>query len=306
MKRVLVTGATGFIGRQCLPRLVASAYEVHAASSTVQSCGASDITWHRADLLDHHQAGELVAAVQPTHLLHLAWYTVPGKFWTSHENVRWVQASLSLLQAFGSNGGQRVVMAGTCAEYDWQYGYCSERVTPLVPTSFYGVCKHALQLLAHGFSEQAGLSSAWARFFFLYGPHEHPARLVSSAIRSLLRGEPVRCSHGNQTRDYLHVEDAAAAAVALLDSAVAGPVNVASGRALRLRDIISRAATQIGRADLVHLGAIPAPPDDPPLLVADVRRLHEELGWSPHYDLDAGLEQTVAWWRSRLVRDDGR
>src|SRR5207245_614301 len=83
-------------------------------------------------------------------------------------------------------------------------------------------CKLALASLLEAYAGQTGLSQAWARIFFLYGPREHPKRLVSSVIRSLLRGERARCSHGQQIRDYLHVEDAAGALVALLESEVTG------------------------------------------------------------------------------------
>ena len=205
MKRILVTGARGFIGRHCLPLLVARGYEVHAVSSQRITANASDVYWYQADLLDPSQVLALVTKVRAGHLLHLAWYTVPGKYWTSPKNLRWVQASVSLLQEFVAHGGQRVVMAGSCAEYDWRYGYCSEAVTPLAPRTLYGTCKHSLQLVLSAFAKQTGLSAAWGRIFFLFGPYEHPDRLVAFVIRSLLKGEAARCSHGNQIRDFLYV-----------------------------------------------------------------------------------------------------
>jgi nucleoside-diphosphate-sugar epimerase len=297
MKRVLITGATGFIGQHCPPLLVARGYEVHAVSSRKIIANESNIHWHQIDLLNFPQMAALIAEVQPSHLLHVAWYTVPGKYWTSTENLRWVQASIGLLQEFVRHGGQRVVMAGTCAEYDWRYGYCSEAVTPLAPTTLYGICKHSLQLMLAAFSRQAGLSTAWGRIFFLFGPHEHPDRLVAYVIRSLLRGEPARCSHGRQIRDFLHVQDVANAFVALLESGVSRPVNIASGQPVALRELIYEIAAKFNRDDLIQLGAVSTPPDEPPLLVADVRCLHDELGWTPKYDLDTGLEQTIDWWK---------
>jgi len=199
MKKVLVTGATGFIGQYCLPLLLERGFEVHAVTSKDLDEAESDIYWYRADLLDSEQAKRVMAKVKPSHLLHLAWHTVPGEYWTSTENLRWVQASLDLLQNFVSHGGYRVVMAGTCAEYDWKWGFCSEDTTPLTPETLYGVCKHSLQSMLDAFSKQTGLSSAWGRIFFVYGPHEHPGRLVSSVIRSVLKGEPAHCSHCKQT-----------------------------------------------------------------------------------------------------------
>lgn len=300
MKRVLLTGATGFIGRHCLPLLSARGGEVHAVSCKAPQPNQLDVNWHQADLLDSQQVSNLIAKVQPTHLLHFAWFAVPGKYWTALDNFRWVQASLDLLQAFAQYGGQRVVMAGTCAEYDWKYGYCSERVTPLLPASVYGSCKHSLHLMLEAFAAQTGLSAAWGRIFFVYGPHEHPSRLVPSVICSLLRGEKALCSHGNQIRDFLHVWDVAQAFVTLLDSQVSGAVNIASGQPVALREIIYKIAEKMGRPDLIHLGYLPTPASDTHLLVADVSRLTDEVGWSPSSDLDAGLEKTIEWWRASL------
>jgi nucleoside-diphosphate-sugar epimerase len=210
--------------------------------------------------------------------------------------------SLALLEKFTSNGGKRIVMAGTCAEYDWKYGYCSEHVTPLVPETFYGTCKHSLQVMMTAFSEQAGLSEAWGRIFFLYGPREHPDRLVSSVIRALLFNQPARCSHGNQIRDYLYVEDVSDAFVALLESDVQGPVNIASGHPIALREIIHKIAKKLDREDLVQLGALGSPPNEAPLLIANVNRIFNEVGWKPNWDLDRGLDETIDWWKTYLSK----
>jgi nucleoside-diphosphate-sugar epimerase len=300
MKRVVVTGATGFIGRQSLPLLQAAGYEVHALSSSAVPARADGVSWHRVNLFERAEITAVMEAVRPTHLLHLAWYTEPGKYWTARENFSWVSASLTIAEAFADHGGQRLVCAGTCAEYDWRYGYCSETITPLAPATTYGICKDALRSLLDTLAIRTGLSNAWGRIFFLYGPHEHPKRLVSGVSLALLRGEPALCSHGRQIRDFLHVEDVAAAFVALLDSDVCGAVNVASGNPVRLREIIYLLADQLGRRDLVRLGALSTALDEPRLLLADTTRLEEEVGWTSGCSLERGLAQTLAWWRTQL------
>ena len=302
MKRVLLTGATGFIGRHCLERLLTAGYgEVHALSRNQEDRIGAGVHWHEANLLEPEQMQLVMAEVAPTHLLHMAWYAEPGKYWTSPENVRWLQASLSLFQAFAQHGGERIVAAGTCAEYDWSGdGICSEVSTPLVPATLYGASKHALHVMLEAFARQQNLSAAWGRVFFLYGPHEHPSRLVSSVIRSLLRGETARCSHGRQLRDFLHVADVADAFVALLDTEVRGAVNIGSGVALQLKDVIEEIGRQLKRNDLIQLNALSASENEPPVLVANVSRLAEEVGFHPRYDLSRGLEQTIDWWRQEM------
>ena len=189
--------------------------------------------------------------------------------------------------------------AGTCAEYDWNYGYCSEGVTPCKPDTVYGVCKHSTFSLLQSFSKATGLSSAWGRIFFLYGDHENLKRLVADVVFSLLNGKPALCSHGRQIRDFLYVKDVAGAFITLLDSTVEGPINICSGVPLALKEVIMKIADKLGRKDLIQLGALSASPNDPKLLVGDNTVLKDRVGWQPGYDLDQGIEATIEWWRCR-------
>lgn len=300
MKKILVTGANGFVGRHCLPLLTAKGYEVHAVYSNKPDSQAGNVQWHEADLLDPSVVTRLMAEVQPTHLLHIAWFASPGVFWNSLTNLRWVRASLDLLETFALGGGQRVVMAGSCAEYDWKHGDLTEGLTPLTPATLYGASKHALQCILEQFAAQTGTSAAWGRLFFLYGPFEHPDRLVAYVVKSLLRGEPAHCSHGNQVRDFLYVEDAASAFVALLDSEVTGPVNIASGEARALKEIILKIADLLDGHSLIRLGSVQTPANEPERLVADVQRLRNEVGWSHQWGLEKGLNETISWWKTQI------
>ncbi len=301
-KRVLVTGATGFIGQYCLHNLVNEGFEVHATSRLRHETESSldSVHWHMVDLFETGSEEAIVNKIRPTHLLHFAWYAEPSHYWTATENFQCVRSSLALLQAFSEQGGERVVMAGTCAEYDWSHGWCSENVTPRAPNTVYGTCKNALQDMLSIYSKQFGLSSAWGRIFFLYGPKEHLSRLVSSVIQSILKGEPALCSSGEQVRDFMHVTDVASAFVALLDSDIQGPVNIASGEALTIKNVVEKIATSLGRPELLKLGARPTNLQDPPLLLADVRRLKNELNWQPTFNIDRGLDETIAWWKTEL------
>lgn len=295
---VLVTGATGCIGRPALATLVDRGWTVHATWAHTAPPVVSGVTWYHTNLLDSDAVARVVAESHASHLLHLAWYIAPGRWAQAQENFDWVRASLDLILRFRAAGGGRVVTAGSCLEYDWDAGRCAEDRTPCVPHTVYGTCKHALQLMTSAMASDGSMTSAWARIFFLYGPHEHPDRLVPSVIRSLLAGVPARTSHGHQVRDYLYAADVADALVCLLESQLTGPVNIGSGQPIALHEIINRIGQMLGRPDLIRLGAISPAPGDKPLVVADTTRLVSELRWTPSWDLDRGLAATIDWWRT--------
>src|SRR5262249_49400528 len=160
-----VTGASGFVGRHACARLAAEGWEVHGVTIPSAPPDASmppNVQWHVADLLQPGAADTLTRSVRASHLLHPAWYLAPGQWAAARENYLWVEASLALVRAFHEAGGQRLVTTGSCLEYDWRYGYCTERLTPLQPHTFYGACKGALAQLVEGYAAIVGLSSAWA------------------------------------------------------------------------------------------------------------------------------------------------
>ena len=308
-KRVLVTGAGGFIGRSSIAPLQRMGFEVHAvfsrATRTISAPAIQGVLTHVADLLSENQVDALLARIAPTHLLHFAWIATPGIYWHSADNYRWLSASQYLLRGFHARGGIRAVMAGSCVEYDWsKAGVCSETSGPMADESTqltpYAASKIALQKALAQFSGEEKLSSAWGRIFFQFGPHEHPDRLVPSVIRHLLMNEAALCTHGQQIRSFLHVADVGAAFAQLLDSGIQGPVNIGSDERIALADLIGRIALAIGRPDLVRLGARNAAADEPPLLVPDVHRLRDEVQWRPQLSLNAGIGDTIAWWRGQL------
>jgi nucleoside-diphosphate-sugar epimerase len=301
-KRLLISGSSGFLGVHCLPMLLEHGFEVHAATRREPASPVGGVTYHVADLLDPSRQRELIAALRPTHLMHLAWFSKPGGgIYAADENYDWLRASVSLAQTFADHGGARLMVCGSSAEYDWNHGYCTERLTPTVPDTAYGACKLALHVALQAMAKSRRLSWAWPRVFFCYGPHEPPERFVPSVISSLLRNEPALCSHGRQIRDYLHVGDVARGLVGLLDSNVEGPVNISSGHATTLRDIAQSIGELLGRPELVRLGALPARSNDHPLVIGNSQRLQAEVGWQQQISLVDGLRETIEWWRAQLA-----
>ncbi len=302
MKTVVLTGATGFIGQFAIRPLLAKNYIVHAVTSKpIHSETTENLFWHQTNLLDADETTALIKNVCPTHLLHFAWYVEHGKVWNADENLDWLQAGVHLARQFVENGGERLVISGSCAEYDWtEDGIFSEKSTRLRPQSLYGASKHALNLVLENFAKVSNLSYAWGRAFYLFGANESPNRLVPSVINALLKNELAETSHGNQIRDFLNVEDVAEAFVALLESDVFGSVNIASGKGVKIADVVREIADIADKGDLLRIGALPAPKNEPSEMIAGTTRLHEEVGWQKDFDLKKSLTETYKWWKENL------
>ena len=138
----------------------------------------------------------------------------------------------------------------------------------------------------------------WARLVYLYGPMEDARRLVPSVVRALLAGEPAAISPGQQVRDFLHVEDVAAALATLGQQNLDGVFNIGSGEPITVAEVALTLGRLCGRESLVRIGARPYASGDPMYVCADNARLRS-TGWRPAYNLEAGLADSVRWWRDR-------
>lgn len=300
MKRVLITGADGFIGRHCIPLLKHRGFEIYALFFKEQRFFSKDAHWIDHNLLNSSPQN-LLEQVNPTHLLHLAWNVTPGKFWNSLDNLAWVKSSIDLFEAFALQGGKRVVGAGTCAEYDWEAKKFCEQTTPCHPKTLYGVSKYTLSLILNALSKQMGFTHAWGRIFYLYGRHEYSERLIPLVIQKILKKESIPCSHGNQIKDFMHVEDVANAFVSLLDSDLQGDVNIASGKGISVKQVIENIAELLQGHEYIQFGVLP-PQNEPDQLVAVTRRLQDELHWVPSISLEQGLRDSIEWWKERVLQ----
>lgn len=287
--KVLLTGASGFLGHYVLGALQRNGIEAVAVG---RSRPKLSVPFVKADLLSTTDFYPLLHQTQATHLLHLAWYAEHGKYWTSPLNLRWAEATTRLVEAFCVTGGQQVVVAGTCAEYDWAHGYCREDSTPLNPATLYGSVKDATRRLVMAVCEQYQIPCAWGRIFLPYGQGESASRLIPSLIDVFrCKREPFGVN-AKMYRDFLHTSDVAEGFIRLLTSTARGAYNICSGEPIRLADVVTTLASLLDADPEPLLALTIERPGEPTLLVGENLKL-KALGWRPGFTLSHGLQRTI-------------
>ena len=296
--KTLVTGANGFVGRPTAQALVERGHELLAPASR-----HSDPT-NGLDLLDAEAVETYLRHHQPEGLIHLVWDTTLGTYWETPANLTWTAASLRLLEAFSRHGGKRAVIAGTSAEYSWEFTEpLCETTSLLEPDSLYGVSKDSLRRILEAWAPGAGLSLAWGRIFCPYGPFEKKARLIPKLISKLESGDSLPFDSGALVRDFLHVDELGSAFATLFDSGFEGAVNLASGEDLTIREVLTQLGQSLGRTDQIQFDQLPNPEGQPPRVVASTERLQTAIGWAPSKSNKERLEETCLWWRDHLTAD---
>lgn len=278
---VLVTGATGFLGRAVVDAVARRGSEVVAPG----------LDRPRVDVTDPAAVDSLVAEAGAETLVHAAWYGGDDRI-ESHRNADWVEHTSRLVESFLRAGGRRVVTLGTCFEYEFVDGPLREAHTPVRPHSAYGRAKAAMAADVASRCLEHGAVPCHARVGFVYGPGERPPRLVPALVASLLAGRRFATTAGTQRRDYLFVDDVASAVALLAADDVAGAVNVGSGKAIRVEALIRAFATELDALDLVDFGALPLRPGDPERIELSIQRL-AALGWQAEVPLTEGVRRTV-------------
>jgi dTDP-6-deoxy-L-talose 4-dehydrogenase (NAD+) len=268
---ILLTGATGFVGRQVLRALGERGCRVRpvvrvgkeewlARDDAIETIVAS------SDIFAESSAWWVRACSGVDTVIHAAWYAEPGQYLQSPKNQECLSGTLRLAKGAVQASVRRFVGIGTCFEYELSGGRLSI-ITPLGPSTPYARAKvDAFNALSMSLPGQ-GVAFAWCRLFYLYGEGEHPRRLVPYVRARLQAGEPAELSSGSQIRDFLDVREAACMIADVALGQKEGPVNICSGKPVTVREVAERIADEFGRRDLLRFGARPDNPLDPPCVV---------------------------------------
>lgn len=281
--RIAITGATGFVGSHALQTLLAHADDEIIVAGRTKPSPHPRVTFVKTNLLDGGDH-DWLATHRPTHLLHLAWYAKHGRFWESPLNQDWREATIRLVRAFCDQGGRKVIVAGTCAEYDWEVeDKCRESETLLRPSTRYGMEKSRTCGQVQKICADSGVTFTWGRIFYPFGPGEASTRLIPSVVEVFLQRRAPFPIYFNHQRDLMPVEDVADAFVYLLYHNGAGIFNICSGVPTRLERLIVQIGDAIKRNPQPLLTVESGKDNGPQYLVGDNRALLD-AGWRPRYD----------------------
>lgn len=285
--KILVTGATGFIGRAFCLEAVRRGNRILALTRNPEAQIAPGVETAAGTLAD--TPWEQVARFAPDAALHLAWTAEPGVYLHSPENETWLMQSKAWFQRLFDLGIPYVAGTGTCIEYAASASPLSEDASPLDPQFPYSRAKVAL---FNWLREHAPREWTWFRVFFPYGAGEHANRYTSIMVRQLRDGKAITMNTPRSIRDYVEIRDAATALVTAMEHRMGGAVNIGSGHGARVEEL----ALEIARLVHADAGLVQnnpfAPPDPSPVILADMTRLRN-VGWRPVISLAQGLQRLV-------------
>jgi nucleoside-diphosphate-sugar epimerase len=270
-KKFLVTGATGFVGRQVVRSLLSRGIQLRLvirkgsqdlAQGFAESCElvkTEDLFFESSEWWREQSEG--IDTV-----VHLAWYAEPGKYLQSSKNLDCLVGSLNIARGAVHAGVKRFLGVGTCFEYDLSAGVLSID-TPLKPVIPYADAKAALFMSLSHWLPMQSVELVWCRLFYLYGEGEDSRRLVPYLRTKLEKGESAELTSGKQIRDFLDVADAGRMIAEVALSSQIGPVNICSGTPITVRQLAEQIADEYGHRHLLIFGARPDNLVDPPCVV---------------------------------------
>jgi len=299
MKKILITGASGFLGLPITKNLADSGeYQVYAVISGLRQIFFPDnVQSIAADLLNREESARIIEDIRPDIMIHLAWDTTAANYMHSESNIVWLEESLYLLRKFAEcKGGGYFMFAGSSAEYNRSQGL-SETGDSL-PASLYGRCKNNFHNIAVKFCENRNIDYTNLRFFPTLGKEMGAnAGAPIAAATSFHEGLPFECKAPYNVWDFIGIDDAAQAACAVIKKRHIGAINIGSGIPRLMSDVFELIAKKMNAEHLLRLNFENTSKE---ILVANTDILNNSIGYTCAMEFEKMIDEVIAGVRERF------
>lgn len=286
-KKILLTGATGLIGKELIKPLLENGYEIFAISKKPMQ-NTKNITWLSGDLFDTQFIKYCCEKTQADILVHLAW-KVTKDYANSNENFSFLASSINLLQEFQAHGGKQVFISGSFSEYDDSKPFLTEN-TPLNPHSMlYTFCKNKLYEIAQEFCKKNAIIFCYGRIFNVFGHNEDDNRLTKYILNCLSQDQEAIIKSGPLQKDYLYSREVALAIVHIINKQYAGTINICSGKPVTIKELALKFAQKYNKEHLLKF--INNFGNQPQIVYGDNTVLCSKLGYQYSYTLDQAVQE---------------
>ncbi len=262
-KQVIVSGATGFIGRHLVPLLLSQNYEVIAIARDEGK--AKDFDWYPQVCFvaaDIYKDETVIEFKEGASLVHLAWQGLPNYKSLFHleENL---PKSYQFIDSLVTRGVNQVLVTGTCFEYGLQNGPLAPD-TPTKPSNPYALAKDTLRQYLNYLKQEEPFKLKWARLFYMYGQGQNSKSIIAQLDSAIDAGEEIfKMSGGEQLRDYLPIQSVAEKLLAIFENDSEGVFNVCSGEPISIRRLVEERIKERGSSIKINLGHYPYPDYEP-------------------------------------------
>ena len=295
-QKVLVTGASGFLGSHLCRRLHEEGAEIHAVSRSERTSEKNSIRWWRGEMSDIAAVRRTLLETKPDVIFHLSGLVtgVSGPELVLPTLHSLLVSTVNVLTVAAEIGCSRVVLAGSLTEPIPDH-------TEPTPASPYAAAKWASSAYGRMFYKLYGLPVVIVRVFMTYGPEQETGKLIPYVALSLLREQMPKLSSGSWEADWIYVDDVISGLVAAAraPNVVGTTIDLGSGTLVPVRKIVKHLVDLTGCRTVPVFGTLTDRPFEQ-LRVADVGHAHEMLGWRPTVSLLEGLRLTIDWYKRSL------
>lgn len=307
--KILVTGATGFVGANLTRRLVTEKYDTHILirkSSNIWrlSDALNKLKIHYADVTDLGNLKKVVGSINPQVVFHLASSGLYAGVSSppAHQLKVNIIGTLNLIEALMDINYKCLVITGSSAEYGPKKTPMKEKDTT-VPTTFYGVTKLTSTLYSQMAAKSYVKPIIVLRLFSPFGPYDDKSRLIPYVIANALTAKPIYLANSSSVRDFIFVEDVVDAYIATITKATkfrGEIINIGSGHQSTVQQVVSTIFNMTNSKSKIYWGRQKSRPQESPMWQADITLAKSKLGWQPRYSQEEGLRKTVTWFSKNL------